>query len=85
MALQAQAAENAKPGDISVIREYIAGSKYRVSFQETGNTQDSVWSCGQVMGLIDDVPTCKVLMDGMVQDAISAFQAGSGMIVKSKL
>ena len=27
---------------------------YKESFLKTGNTQDSVWSCGTVMGLIDD-------------------------------
>lgn len=46
-AAKAQEAERKHPGDIGVIKEFIAGSKYRVSFQETGNTQDSVWSCGQ--------------------------------------
>jgi len=65
----AQEAERKKPGDISVIREFIAGSKYRISFQETGNTNDSVWSCGQVMGIIDDVPTCQELVDRIVGDA----------------
>lgn len=65
----AQEAEAAKPGDISVIREFIAGSKYRISFQETGNHEDSVWSCGQVMGLIDDIPTCQQLVDDIMQEA----------------
>lgn len=65
----AQKAEAEKPGDISVIREFIAGSKYRISFQETGNTNDSVWSCGQVIGLIQDVPTCQELVDRIIAEA----------------
>lgn len=65
----AQEAEAAKPGDISVIREFIAGSKYRISFQETGNIEDSVWSCGQVIGIIDDVPTCQQLVDDIMKEA----------------
>jgi nitronate monooxygenase len=77
----AQAAEAAKPGDFSVIREYIAGSKYRISFQETGNTQDSVWSCGQVMSIIDDVPTCAKLISDMVADAIDAIQNQAGGLI----
>ena len=42
---------------------------HRKSFQETGNTEDSVWSAGMVMGLIDDVPTCQELIEGMVEEA----------------
>lgn len=68
-ALAAQKAEASAPGDFKVVREYIAGSKYKESFQTTGNTQDSVWSCGQVMGLIDDIPSCKGLIDDMVSSA----------------
>ena len=34
--------------------------------QETGDTENSVWSCGPVMALIDDTPTCKELIDRMV-------------------
>jgi NAD(P)H-dependent flavin oxidoreductase YrpB (nitropropane dioxygenase family) len=74
MAEQAAAAEAAKPGDFQVVREYIAGSKYKISFQETGNTQDSVWSCGQVLGLISDIPTCQALVDNIVQEAITTIQ-----------
>lgn len=35
----------------------------------TGNTQDSVWSCGQVIGIIDDIPTCAELVTRMVDEA----------------
>ena len=81
MALKAQAAERAKPGDIGVIREYIAGSKYRISFQETGNTTDSVWSCGQVMGIIDDVPSCSELIDRIVGEAAEIAHRGLPALV----
>jgi len=75
MALKAQAAERAKPGDIGVIREYIAGSKYRKSFHETGDTTDSVWSCGQVIGIIDDVPSVQELVSRIVGEASSIAQS----------
>ena len=42
-----------------------------MSFQETGDAENSVWSCGPVMGLIDDVPTCEDLVAGMVAEAES--------------
>jgi NAD(P)H-dependent flavin oxidoreductase YrpB (nitropropane dioxygenase family) len=74
MARKAAAAEQAKPGDFQVVREYIAGSKYKVSFQETGNQEDSVWSCGQVMGLINDIPTCQALADRIVGEAVATVQ-----------
>ncbi len=71
-ALKAAEAERQSPGDINVVRKFIAGSKYKVSFHETGNTEDSVWSCGQVIGLIDDIPTCNDLVERMMNDAKSA-------------
>ena len=41
----------------------------QASFQQTGDAQSSVWSAGMVMGLIDDVPSCKELVEGMVAEA----------------
>jgi nitronate monooxygenase len=60
--------ENANPGDFSAIQPYVKGMLYKESFQKTGDTQDSVWSCGTVMGLIDDVPTCKELILRMMRE-----------------
>lgn len=74
MALKAAQAELEKPGDFAVVREFISGSKYKISFQETGNVEDSVWSCGQVMSLINDLPTCRQLVDDIVQEAITTIQ-----------
>jgi nitronate monooxygenase len=34
----------------------------------------SVWSCGPVMALIDDVPTCEVLIERMVAEAVCAIE-----------
>jgi nitronate monooxygenase len=61
--------EGKEPGKFEAIAPYVKGMLYRKSFQETGNTQDSVWSAGQVMGLIDDIPTCQELIEGMVAEA----------------
>ena len=57
------------PGQIDKIYHLVKGDNYRASFQETGDTESSVWSCGPVMGLIDDVPTCQKLIEGMVSEA----------------
>jgi len=61
--------ETKKPVDIMAIREYVRGENYRKAFQETGDVEAAVWSCGQVMGLIDDIPTCAVLLDTIVREA----------------
>jgi len=61
--------ETEHPGEFEKFGHLVKGMKYRESFQVTGNTQDSVWSCGQSIGLIDDVPTCKDLIEGMVAEA----------------
>ena len=36
-----------------------------------GNTEAGVLASGQVVGLLDDLPTCQDLIDGMVADAVS--------------
>jgi len=68
-ALKVQALEKEKPGDFSIIRPYVSGALYKDSFYNTGDTESSVWSAGIVMGLIDDIPTCKELIEGMVSEA----------------
>ena len=39
------------PGDFGKIYHLVKGDLYRKSFQETGNTQNSVWSCGESLSL----------------------------------
>merc|ERR1712166_964185 len=57
------------PGDFDKFGHLVKGMKYKESFQETGDTQDSVWSCGQSIGLIDSVPTCQELIETIVDEA----------------
>jgi len=40
-----------------------------LSFHETGDIENSVWSCGSVMSLIDEVLTCEDLINRMVAEA----------------
>ena len=61
--------EKEHPGDFSKLRHLVKGDNYKNSFQVTGNTEDSVWSVGTVMGLINDIPTCQELTDKIVNDA----------------
>merc|ERR1719160_2425812 len=61
--------EAEKPGDFQAIYPLVKGELYRQSFQETGNIDNSVWSCGQSIGLIDDIPTCKELVHNIITEA----------------
>jgi nitronate monooxygenase len=73
-----RAIEDEFPGDFEKIRPYVAGLEYRKSFYETGDMSSSVWSCGQSIGLIDSVPSCKDLVGTIMADCtacLSNFQA----------
>ena len=61
--------ESEFPGDFDKLYPLVKGDNYRKSFQETGDTESSVWSAGQVMGLIEDIPTCDALLSGIVEEA----------------
>ena len=41
---------------------------------KTGDPTTSAWSCGLSIGLIDDIPTCKELIESMVTEAESIIQ-----------
>ncbi len=57
------------PGDFSKIKHLVAGSVYKRVFKETGNVEEGVWSAGLCMALIDDIPTCKEVIEKIVGDA----------------
>ncbi len=77
--------EQEKPGDFTAIRPYVRGENYRVSFQETGDPNTSVWSCGQSMALIDDIPSCAELIQRIVKDAEDIISNRLPSMIKSKL
>lgn len=72
--------EKATPGDFQAVRPYVSGEMYRASFHETGDSTSSVWSCGQCMGLIDSIPTCKEIIDGMVAECKQVMQASASRL-----
>mmetsp|Transcript_24577 Transcript_24577/g.36852 ORF Transcript_24577/g.36852 Transcript_24577/m.36852 type:complete len:331 (-) Transcript_24577:105-1097(-) len=85
-AMKVREIEEKKPGDFMAFRHLVRGENYRKSFQDTGDPSSSVWSCGLSMALIDDVPSCKELIEKIVKDAEKTIHARlNGMIVKSKL
>ena len=49
------------------IIEEVAGVYPKV--MQDGATDSGAWSCGMVVGLIDDIPTCKELIDRIMKEA----------------
>ncbi|KAH9258226.1 hypothetical protein BASA81_003275 [Batrachochytrium salamandrivorans] len=72
--------EKATPGDFQAVRPYVSGEMYRASFHDTGDSTSSVWSCGQCMGLIDSIPSCKEIIDGMVAECKQVIQTSASRL-----
>lgn len=83
VAEQVRAIEAEHPGDFSKIWHLVKGENYRKSFQESGDPQSSVWSCGQSIGLVDDVPTCQQLVQRIVNEAAGIIQHRLASVVTS--
>jgi nitronate monooxygenase len=47
---------------------------------DTGNMEDGLVSMGQSVGLVHDVPTCKELIDRMVEEALAVQERLSGIL-----
>lgn len=50
------------------VQHLVAGTRGRQAMAD-GDTDGGVWSAGMVQGLIDDIPTVKELIDGIMSDA----------------
>lgn len=63
------AVEKAKGADITFddILEDVAGVYPKVMMD--GDMEVGAWSCGMVAGLINDIPTCQDLIDGIMSEA----------------
>ncbi len=61
--------ERAKGADIQIedIVDLVAGVYPKVMLE--GEMDAGAWSCGMVAGLIDDIPTCKELIDRIMGEA----------------
>jgi len=82
MALQVRDIEKEHPGQFDKIKHLVSGENYRKSFQETGNPDDSVWSCGQSIGLINDIPTCQDLVRDICTEAEEILRRSQGLLSK---
>lgn len=61
--------------DFSDLQPLVAGARGRERCIEEGEINDGIWTAGQVMGLIDDIPTCAELIERMVREAKATLQS----------
>jgi nitronate monooxygenase len=87
VASEVEAIEQAKGGAIEFkdVADLVNGPRGRQA-EKDNDPDGGIWSAGQVVGLIDDLPSCQELVDRMVADAESTITTRlSGMLTRSKL
>lgn len=62
------------------VRDLVAGTRGR-GVLETGDIDAGIWSAGQVQGLINDIPTCKELIERIVRDAEEIIRSRLGRAI----
>jgi NAD(P)H-dependent flavin oxidoreductase YrpB (nitropropane dioxygenase family) len=68
----------------SDVAHLVAGDRGRKA-EASGDVDGGIWTAGQVIGLIDDIPTCKELMDSFVREAeLTIKDRLAGMLVNGK-
>lgn len=68
----------------SQLAPYASGQRTKKMWQMTGDWNDAMWSCGQSVGLIQDVPSCKELLRRIVLEAETQLRVSSSFVT-SKL
>lgn len=65
-----------QPGDtdFSDLQPLVSGARGKERCIEAGDIDDGIWSVGQVMGLIDDIPSCEELIHRMVAECDSVIR-----------
>jgi nitronate monooxygenase len=72
--------EKGETVEIDDIRHLVAGSENRKVLQE-GEMDAGAWSCGMVAGLIHDSPTCRELLDSIMEEAESLIRQRLGVLL----
>lgn len=66
--------------DFNDIAHLVAGTRGRSAMAE-GDIDGGIWTAGQVIGLINDIPTCQELLDRIVSQAEEIIQARLGKMI----
>ncbi|WP_078085632.1 NAD(P)H-dependent flavin oxidoreductase [Microbulbifer mangrovi] len=66
-----------RPGDTDFadLQPLVAGARGREQVLEAGDVEGGIWTAGQVIGLIDDIPSCAELLQRMVSEAREVIRA----------
>ena len=70
--------------DFSDIAHLVNGQRGREA-EKQGDPDGGIWTAGQCVGLIDDIPTTKELVDAFVAEALEAMGKVQGMVVRSHM
>jgi NADH:quinone reductase (non-electrogenic) len=55
--------------EFSDVQPLVAGKRGLEECIKQGNVDNGIWTAGQVIGLINDIPTCEALLDTMMSEA----------------
>ena len=66
-------------GQFEDVRELVAGARGRTVY-ETGDVEAGIWTAGQVVGLIKDIPTVRDLVTRMVAEAEQLIARAGAMV-----
>ncbi len=71
----------ARPGGSTFddLRPLVAGTRGRAAL-ESGNVNDGLVWAGQVVGLIDDIPSCEELLQRMVRECRERLEAAAALL-----
>lgn len=67
-------------GDVA---EYMTGKRGRAVYAE-GDVNYGIWSAGQAMGLIHDIPTCEVLVERLERDTAEILSSTTKVVVANE-
>lgn len=70
--------QESKTGDFSEIAPFVSGKRGREVFLN-GDPDYGVWTAGQVIGLIHDIPTCKDLVTRIEKEAEQTLKEKMGL------
>ncbi|KAJ3338460.1 hypothetical protein HDU93_009476 [Gonapodya sp. JEL0774] len=82
VAVEVVARERKPNAKFEDVRELVSGARGRVVYEE-GDSDYGIWTAGQVIGLIYDIPTCQELLSRMTKDAEARISALSKLVVPS--
>ncbi|KAF9894862.1 hypothetical protein FE257_004483 [Aspergillus nanangensis] len=76
--------KNSTTGEFSEVAPFVSGKRGRQVFLN-GDPDFGVWTAGQVIGLIHDIPTCQDLLARIEKEAIQATERNRSLYTQSKL